>query len=162
MKKLIFAACFMIAAFGANAQTKNIKVSIGAEFSGVIGNLNNVYSIVAGATAQIDFKIDKDAAITLNTGIVDFIGKKIKGTNLKYRSVAAVPLLAGVKYYFVPKVYGSAQLGGTFFTNSGGGSAFTYVPGIGFQIDNNLDLLVKYTGYSDKGGAFGIRLGYTF
>jgi hypothetical protein len=166
MKKMIFSACILCTAFGANAQKANlprgVKFSVGAELGGATGNLNSFYSLVAGGTAQLDFKIDNDASLTLNTGVIDFVGKKISNTNLKYQSAAAIPLLGGVKYYFTPKVYGSAQLGGTFFLNNGGGSAFTYAPGIGVKIDESLDLLLKYTGYSSMGGAFGIRLGYTF
>ena len=161
MKRLIIGIAMLAGASTVHAQ-KNIKASLGAELGVATGNLNTVYSIIAGGTAQLDFKIANDAAITVNAGVLDFVGKKIKNSNLKYQSVAAVPVLGGVKYYFTPKVYGSAQLGGTFFLKNGAGSAFTYVPGVGFKIDEKLDLLVKYTGYSDRGGAFGIRLGIGF
>jgi hypothetical protein len=115
-----------------------------------------------GATAQADIAIDKDLAITFNAGVVEFIGKKINNSNLKYRSIATIPLLAGIKYYFTPVVYGSGQLGTTIFTNTNGGSKFTYIPGIGFKLDKNIDLLVKYTGLSDAGGIFGARVAYVF
>lgn len=163
MKTIIIAAFIVATAFSANAQTnKNLTFSIGGELGAATGNLNTVYSLAAGASAQADIVIDKDAAITFNAGIVELIGKKIKNSNLKYRSVAIIPLLVGVKYYFTPVVYGSAQLGTTVFTNSGGGSRFTYVPGLGFKLDKNIDLLVKYTGLSDAGGIFGARVAYVF
>ena len=163
MKKIIFAVCITVVTLSASAQAgKNVKFSLGGELGALTGNLNQIFSLAAGATAQADIAIDKDAAITFNTGIVEFVGKKINNSNLKYRSVATIPLLVGVKYYFTPVVYGSAQLGTTVFTNTNGGSKFTYIPGIGFKLDKNIDLLVKYTGLSDAGGIFGARVAYVF
>ena len=162
MKKIIIAASIMAVSMSVNAQVnKNLIFSLGGELGAVTGNLNTVYSIAAGATAQADIAIDKDAAITLNAGIIELIGKKVN-SQFKNRSVATIPLLVGVKYYFTPVVYGSGQLGTTVFTNSGGGSRFTYAPGIGFKLDKNIDILVKYTGLSDAGGIFGGRVAYVF
>ena len=163
MKKLIIAFFITATALSANAQkNKNVKFSVGAELGVPTGNLNTVYSLAVGATAQADVKIDKDAAVTFNTGVIQYLGKKVKNTNLRYRSQAFIPLLVGVKYYFTPMVYGSGQLGTSISTAQGGGSTFTYIPGVGFKFDEKIDLLVKYTGYSGDGGAFGVRLGYTF
>ena len=162
MKKIIVVIIIVVTGFTVNAQTgKNLTFSLGAELGAATGNLNQAYSIAAGASAQADIAIDKNAAITINAGIIDLIGKKINNS-IKNRSIAIVPLLVGVKYYFTPVVYGSAQLGTTVFTNSGGGSRFTYVPGLGFKLDKNIDLLVKYTGLSDAGGIFGARVAYVF
>jgi len=162
MKKIIIAAIIIGISFSVNAQTgKNLTFSLGGELGAATGNLNQAYSLAVGASAQADIAIDKDAAITINAGIIELIGKKINNS-IKNRSVALIPLLVGVKYYFTPVVYGSAQLGTTVFTNSGGGSRFTYVPGLGFKLDKNIDLLVKYTGLSDAGGIFGARVAYVF
>ena len=163
MKKIITILLVTVIAVSANAQSgKNVKFSLGGELGAITGNLNATHSIAVGASAQADIAIDTDAAITLNAGIIELIGKK-KNSTEKYRSIAAIPLLVGVKYYFTPVVYGSAQLGTTIFTNSAfGDSKFTYVPGIGFKLDKNIDLLVKYTGLSDAGGIFGARVAYVF
>jgi len=163
MKKLILAFLITATALSVNAQkNKNVKFSLGAELGVPTGNLNTLYSIAVGATAQADIKIDKDAALTFNTGVIEYVGKKIKNTNLKYRSEALIPLLVGVKYYFTQMLYGSGQLGTSISTAQNGGSTFTYIPGVGYKFDEKIDLLVKYTGYSGDGGAFGVRLGYTF
>lgn len=161
MKKLITTLVIIVVALNVNAQ-KNVKFSLGAELGVPTGNLNTIYSVAVGATAQADVKIDTDAALTFNTGIIQYVGKKIKNTNFKYRSEALIPLLVGVKYYFSPMVYGSGQLGTSISTAQNGGSTFTYIPGVGFKFDERIDLLLKYTGYSGDGGAFGVRLGYTF
>jgi len=163
MKKLLLAFLITATALSVNAQkNKNVKFSLGAELGVPTGNLNTLYSVAVGATAQADIKIDKDAALTFNTGVIEYVGKKIKNTNFKYRSEALIPLLVGVKYYFTPMLYGSGQLGTSISTAQNGGSTFTYIPGVGYKFDEKIDLLVKYTGYSGDGGAFGIRLGYTF
>ena len=163
MKKLILASIITATVISVNAQkNKNVIFSLGAEFGVPTGNLNTIYSVAVGATAQADIKIDTDAALTFNTGIIQYVGKKIKNTNFKYRSEALIPLLVGVKYYFTPMVYGSGQLGTSISTQQNGGSTFTYIPGVGFKFDERIDLLVKYTGYSGDGGAFGVRLGYSF
>ncbi len=163
MKKLILAFLITFIAFSANAQNgKNIRLSLGGELGTATGNLNVFYSLAVGATVQADIAIDKNATFTLNAGIIQLTGKKINN-NQKYRSEATIPLLVGVKYYFTPIVYGSAQLGTTVFTNGPyDGSHFTYVPGIGFKLDKNIDLLIKYTGLSNAGGIFGARIAYIF
>ena len=162
MKKIIIAFIIVASGFTVNAQTsKKVTFSLGGELGAATGNLNQAYSLAAGASAQADIAIDKDAAITVNAGVIELIGKKINNS-VKNRSIALIPLLVGVKYYFTPVVYGSAQLGTTVFTNSGGGSRFTYVPGLGLKLDKNIDLLVKYTGLSDAGGIFGARVAYVF
>ena len=163
MKKLILVSIITATVFSVNAQkNKNVKFSLGAELGVPTGNLNTIYSIAVGATAQADVKIDTDAALTFNTGVIQYVGKKIRNSNFKNRSKALIPLLVGVKYYFSPMVYGSGQLGTSISTQQNGGSTFTYIPGVGFKFDERVDLLVKYTGYSGDGGAFGVRLGYTF
>ena len=162
MKKLIFGFLILLAATANAQKTKKIKFSVGLEIAAVTGNLNIPYSIAIGGTAQLDYMVSSDAAITLNTGLIQLIGRKINNTNLKYRSTTLIPLLVGVKYYFIPKFYGSAQLGTSVSTQTGGGSTFTYIPGVGYKIDEKLDILLKYTGYSGDGGTFGVRLGYSF
>lgn len=163
MKKFILVLFITGMAFSVNAQNvSRPAISLGGELGAATGNLNLYYGLTAGATLQADFAVDKDLAITLNAGIIDFVGKKINN-NIKYNSVAVIPILAGIKYYFTPVVYGSAQLGSsTFTTGIFKGTKFTYVPGLGFKVDKNIDILVKYTGLSNTGGVFGARVAYVF
>ncbi len=76
-----------------------------------------------------------------------------------------IPVLAGVKYDFSEKIYGSAQIGISFATESDGGSAFTFAPGIGYKISDQFDLMLKYQSASKDGGNtsfLGLRAGFTF
>jgi hypothetical protein len=161
MKKLIFTVAVVIAAFSANAQkSSDLKFSVGAEIGAVTGNLNTAYSAAIGATAQADYNVQTDLALTLNTGVIILTGKNV-GNNLKVKSATLIPLLIGAKYYFTPKAYGAAQLGTSLNAAKGAGSVFTYVAGVGYKFTEQIDALLKYTGYSGDGGTFGIRLGFT-
>ena len=159
MKKLL-SLVLLFAALSATAQ-KNLKFSIGAELASATGNLNKFYSFGVGATAQVDYMVTNDLALTGNAGVIELVGRKIGGTNTKNRSNAVIPLLVGIKYYITPALYGSGQLGTSVFS-LGNGSVFTYSPGLGYKINSKIDALLKYTGYSSIGGTFGIRIGYSF
>jgi hypothetical protein len=163
MKKLTVVILMVCVSIIANAQKDNSKVNfnLGAELGLATGNLNIAYSIGIGATAQLEYAMDEKSRITVNSGIIQYIGKKISGTALKNQSNAVIPVLAGVKYDFASNFYGSAQLGVSLFTGKVGATKFTYVPGLGFRINEKLDALLKYTGYSDFGGAFGVRVAYS-
>ena len=185
MKKLILSAAVIVAALGANAQksedSKPLKFSVGVEAALPLGDFGKAYSFGIGGSAQADYTVATDFALTLNAGYISFSGKTstfpaitvagitIPATSFKYPTQSYIPVLAGAKYNFTENLYGSAQLGVTFTTTSGvsgSSSTFTYAPGIGYKFTENLDALVKYTGYSAKGGGssstVGLRVAYTF
>ncbi|MEP6594496.1 MAG: hypothetical protein ABJA71_01065, partial [Ginsengibacter sp.] len=108
-----------------------------------------------------------DLGLTLNAGYINYSAKDVTlgGVTYKGGSFGIVPVLAGVKYYFSPKAYAHGQLGAGFGTSSGSGTSFIYTPGVGFEISNAIDLLIKYVGYSQNGGnlnSIGARLAYNF
>ena len=111
--------------------------------------------------------MDEKSRITLNSGIIQYVGRELPNSipgvaAAKVRNNAVLPILGGVEYDFASNFYGSAQLGVSVFAGSSGlGSKFTYIPGLGFRINEKLDALLKYTGYSDLGGAFGVRVAYS-
>ena len=175
MKKLLLAvAVITISAATVNAQKSSManstNFSIGLEGSVPSGTFHSLgYNFGIGGSAQVDHKISSDAAITFYAGYINYSNKS---STPKYH-FSVIPVLGGVKYWFSPKVYGSAQLGAAFnsakVSNSNSAAAtstgFAYSPGIGFNITNGLDLLVKYFGNSVSGGtfsSFGARLAYTF
>lgn len=148
--------------FGKTNAQKNSKISfnVGGELGFATGNLNLFYSVGIGATAQLDYEVDDKIRITANSGIIQYAGRKLQGTALKNQSNAVIPVLAGAKYFFAENFYGNLQLGVSLFTGKLGSNKFTYIPGLGFYINDKVDLLLKYTGYTNLGGAFGVRLGY--
>lgn len=183
MKKLILSVAVIAAAISAQAQSKTsdkmdqkLKFSLGLELAVPLGDFKKTNKFGIGGSAQADYLIDPTLALTLNAGYINFSGKDytvvipglgsfpVKGSNF-----GLIPVLGGIKYNFTPEFYGSAQLGVSFSAQSGGGggSIFTYAPGIGYKFTENFDALLKYTGYSSKGAGntlstFGLRLAYTF
>jgi hypothetical protein len=165
MKKLIFVFCALAFTITfASAQNKgtrsNTSLSLGAELALPVGTFGNVYSFGIGASGQANFGLDNNTALTLYAGYINYSLKSNYGSG----SIGYVPLLGGVELGFSPKVYGSGQLGVTFYTK-GGGSAFTYSPGIGFRLSPNFTTLLKYTAQSKGGftsGAVGLRAAYNF
>ncbi|MBL0356852.1 MAG: hypothetical protein IPP72_08140 [Chitinophagaceae bacterium] len=98
--------------------------------------------------------------ITLSVGYVKYTGKS--GVTI---TGALIPVLAGARIYFAEKFYGSAQLGMSLSTESGGGSAFTYAPGFGYKVSENFDLLLKYQAATKSGSTtsfLGLRAAYNF
>jgi hypothetical protein len=169
MKKLIIAFAAIVLTANVQAQM-GTTFSLGLEADVPVGTFNNLgYKFGIGGSAQVDHKIATDAALTLNVGYINHANKSV--TPSYHYSV--IPVLAGVKYWFSPKVYGSAQLGAAFnsakVSNSSSSSStstgFAYSPGIGFNLSKNIDMLVKYFGNSVNGGTFGsvgARLAYNF
>jgi hypothetical protein len=173
MKKLFFIAALTAASFTTFAQDdkasdKPLSFSVGVEASLPFGDYGDVYSFGIGGSVQGDYKLSSDLAVTLNAGYISYAGKSVTypiiGT-IKADALGLVPVLAGIKYWFSPNIYGSGQLGLTFATGKGNsGSNFTYVPGVGFKV-SQFDFLLKYTGMSTEGSSFsaiGLRAAYNF
>ena len=184
MKKLLLASAILIAASTSSFAQKDSKedskplsFSIGAEGSLPLGTFGNSYSFGFGGSVQGDYKVSDNFAITLNAGYLTYSAKSITiitGFNpitfapiygtFTPAALGAIPVLAGGKYWFSPNVYGSGQLGLTFFSGSGTGSNFTYAPGVGVKF-SQFDVLLKYIGISGNGSslnAVGLRFAYTF
>ncbi|HUS02402.1 MAG TPA: hypothetical protein VMY77_11780 [Chitinophagaceae bacterium] len=160
MKKLLIAiVAVIITVTSVNAQN-NSSFSLGAELALPVGLFGDVYSFGYGASGQGNFGIGTNAAITAYAGYINYSLKSTYGSG----SQGHIPVLGGVEFGFSPAVFGSAQLGLTFYTK-GGGSAFTYSPGIGFRLSKNFSALLKYVGQSKAGAtssAVGLRVAYAF
>ncbi|MFZ4057867.1 MAG: outer membrane beta-barrel protein [Ferruginibacter sp.] len=166
MKKVILGLAIVAAAFSVNAQSKEAapakKISFGGGASiGIpVGDFGPFASLAYGADVQAEYAAAESFGVTLSAGYLSFVGKS--GITI---SGGFIPVLLGGRYYFSPKVYGSAQAGMSFSTNSGGGSAFTFAPGVGYKVSENLDLLVKYQSATKNGSDnsfVGLRVGYKF
>jgi hypothetical protein len=165
MKKLFFIMALTAASVAGYSQNSNVKFGVGLEAAFPLGNFGDAYSFGIGGSAQANFVLDPTLDLTLQAGYISFQGKTVNG--YKSPTIGYVPVLGGIEYKFTPQVFGSAQLGATFLTGNGAsGTAFTYSPGIGYKFTDNFNVLLKYTGYSEKNsdntGTIGLRLGYTF
>ena len=165
MKKVLFVFIGFMCIFNSvyaqdRVSSSNTSFSIGAELSLPVGVFGDLYSFGIGASGQGNFNIDNDLALTLYAGYINYSLKDIYGNG----STGYIPVLGGMEYSFSPKLFGSAQLGLTFYSG-GGGSAFTYSPGIGIRLSRSINALLKYTAQSKNNatsGAVGIRASYNF
>jgi hypothetical protein len=158
MKKLFLFAFITISSLSGYAQSGNAKslsFSAGIELGSFNPIFKGIYGV--GGTVQADYGIANNLALTLNTGYISFTGTGSGGF---------IPVLVGGKYTTHKKIYASLQTGLVFNTpaSSAKKSEFAIVPGLGYNITNNLDVLVKYLGIVDNGISNNIclRLGYTF
>lgn len=166
MKKLLLtSAVITFCIFSINAQNEsamhsNINLSMGVELAKPLGLFGKVYSWGIGATVQVNFPIASNTSLTLYTGYKNYFLKNTYGGG----SDGLIPALGGVEVNLFQNVYGLIQSGLTFYAQ-GGGSVFTYSPGIGFRIQRHFTALVKYTGRvksAINSGAIGVRVAYTF
>lgn len=164
MKKTIIAVALVAIAFTANAQDKkgsdqSIKFGAGVLAGIPIGDLKNAASFAIGGDIQGEYAAAETVGITLSAGYLNISGKSGLG------STGVIPVLLGGKFTFGEKFYGHAQVGMSFSTQSGGGSAFTYAPGFGYQVSEKFDLGVKYQAWTKSGftsSIIGLRAGFSF
>ncbi len=164
MKKIFLSAAVIAAMLSASAQKNTMtpfRVSLGVDAVAPFGDLAKSTSFGIGGSLEGDYAIDNTLALTANAGYIKFLQKNNNGLKL-----GIVPLLAGIKYYFTPQFYSSAQLGvGIFTSNGSSSSAFAYAPGIGYKFSDNFDGGVKYQAYSKNSvttNTASLRLAYTF
>ncbi|MGI8636384.1 MAG: hypothetical protein ACR2KZ_13380, partial [Segetibacter sp.] len=133
---------------GSASTSTSSHFGVGVEAGLPLGQNGKPYSVVIGGSLQYEWMPDTDLGITVSGGYQHWSIKSNYGSG----SVGFVPLLAGVKYYFVPNAFFHAQLGAALGTAKGAGTSFAYSPGIGIKLSPNVDATLKYTGLSKSGG----------
>jgi hypothetical protein len=162
--KLLLLAVLLVVTLTVNAQKSDVKpfkIGAGALIGLPVGDVSSVTSLAYGVDLLGEYSVDSSFAVTFSAGYLDF-AKKSGFSGFK---MGLIPVLVGGKYNFSDQLYGSAQIGLSFSTESGGGSAFTFAPGIGYKISDNFDLLLKYQSASKNGGStsfLGVRAGLSF
>ncbi|WP_428330198.1 outer membrane beta-barrel protein [Mucilaginibacter sp.] len=168
MKKFLLALAVLGAtAISSFAQTTSGtgKFSIGVDAALPLGTASDVYSSGFGISLKYEVPIAINTDVTFSGGYEAFIVKSdVKNAFGTKSSYGFVPIKAGLKYYFNQGFFGEAQLGAAFSTESGGGTAFAYSPGIGYTFTSGFEAGVRYEGWS-KDGTFdqvALRLAYRF
>ncbi len=189
MKKLLLllllpAVCMAQSTYGTGKNTAGrFSLGAGVEFVlPVTSGFKDAYNIGYGGTARGEYAFTNDLSGMLTAGYITFSGKDL-GNGITLDNGSMIPIVVGVKYYFMPgtlRFYGAFDIGITSFTtstapisiggfNSGSLSAttteFTWQPQLGLlgYFSNNaaFDLSVRWIGISDA-NALGIRLGVLF
>lgn len=178
--KIYLLVVLFVLVVSVNAQTKAIAkdtkpftigigamagIPMGEMVSGV--KLSDAANLAYGFDLQGEFSVEPSFAITLSVGYLDWVWKSSVKAAFDQAGIkmSMIPVLAGAKYYFTDKLYGSAQIGKSFFTMKDGGSAFSFAPGIGLKVSEKFDLLFKYQASSQNDAHLnflGVRAGLTF
>jgi len=170
MKKLLLLIVIVAGAtFSASAQSSSSetgKFSVGAEVGLPLGKAKEAYNLVVGGSLKYEHPIATGTFVTISAGYNAFLTKsEYKDLGLK-SSIGWVPVKAGLKYYFDGVgFFGEAQLGAAFSTETGGGTAFAYSPGVGYSFDGGFEAGLRYEAYSKSGSStqqLGLRLAYRF
>jgi hypothetical protein len=130
---------------------------------------NDAYSFAIGGDIRYQFDVSKQLSIPITAGFTSIQGEDVTigTTTINYR-YNYVPVKAGLKYFFNTTgagLYGLAEAGAAFGTDSGAGTNFVFSPAIGYSWSNGLDLGAKYEGITSNGdtlGYVGLRLAYGF
>jgi hypothetical protein len=172
MRKIILTLALLGGVFaGAFAQKVDPgKFSVGVDAGLPVGSAHDIATFTIGGSLKYDFAIATSTSLTASAGYTYFPYRgDVTSTYLGYAKTNSgegfVPLKAGVKYYFGDLFYGEAQLGAAISTTSGGGTAFAYAPGVGYQFDTHADIGVRYEGWSKSGSTISqiaVRLAYSF
>ena len=162
MKKGFLLVVLLSAMYISQAQkSASSHFGIGVEAGLPLGDNGKPYSVILGGNLQYETLPSPDLGITVSAGYLHWPVKKSYGGG----SVGFVPLMGGIKYYFVPNAFFRAALGAAIGTKTGQGTSFAYTPGVGVKLAQNVDAELKYLGISNKGGTLetvGLRLGYNF
>ena len=129
---------------------------------GVAGNFgnasNSVFGFVLGADLRVQTKFDDRNLFILTTGITHFFDTKNTIDGFTY-----VPLKAGLKTFFVPKLYIAAEFGAGFGLNKGSDASFLWSPSFGYS-GKKLVISIKYEDFTEEKymKQVALRLAYGF
>lgn len=141
MKKILLA--FSIAALtvgAANAQdggNEGFHIAGGLRLALPIGDFKEVQGFGFGAELQGEYGFAEKVTGVISAGYTNFTGKDFTfgGQTVKGSSAGFIPVLAGVRFYPSTQFFLGAKAGLSFSTASGGGSAFTYEPQVGYNAE---------------------------
>lgn len=156
MKKLLFAATFVVAGFiGANAQSEGsgFRFGAGASLALPIGDWSDFWSFGVGVEAQGEYSFSEKVALVFNSGYTSFIGKKVDLGFGEERidAVGVIPILAGVRAYPATQFFIGARAGLGIFTGGGESTTvFQYRPEIGYN-GGPVQIALGFNGLSKDG-----------
>jgi len=170
MKKILLVAAILCgAAAGSFAQTSTPtqgsgKFSIGVEAGLPVGSTSDYSNFAIGGSLKYELPVAATTFVSLSAGYTDLLYKSDLKAAIGKSGAGFIPVKAGLKYYFNEGFYGEGQVGAVFSTESGGGTAFAYAPGIGYSFSGGFDAGVRYEGWSHDGtvSQVALRLAYRF
>jgi hypothetical protein len=153
---------FLISALFAFALTPAFsQFSAGLNVGIPSGDWSTYWNTGFGVDVRYEAPIQDKLNWTGSIGWLSFSGKSSQGND---GTLTAIPVVAGVKYYFQESnsgVYGGIDLG-LFFWSSNGTSEnkFAFAPAIGYRLPK-FDFSFRYNAMSDL-NVVGLRAAYVF
>jgi len=171
MKKtvIIFSVlvCFAISAM-AQKETKKFSAGFGLEAGAPVGSYSNLYKFDMGLTVRFSYHVGP-GFVTLTTGAIGFLPKKIEGQPEKVG--LQIPVRAGYKYIIHQHFFVMGEIGfvstKTYYGSQGKVQSLTQgsfiaAPSVGVQF-NAFEISIRYeTHPGDGGGIIGPRIGFNF
>ena len=155
----------MHTAFSQPYSKGTFTMSAGAEAVFVEAKLGTTHRNGWGGTVKGEYVFDKHTTAILSGGYYHLQGKNTSQED--YASITAIPIKAGVRYYF-GNFYGAAEGGAIFFTNYNSGSGFVYTLGLGDKLKIggqvfDIGLRQEWWAWSGSSrGVFALRVAYEF
>jgi hypothetical protein len=146
-------------------QKGTFSLSMGGELLIAERALRESHHTGPGATVKGEFVFGKHATATIESGYYFMQGKST--ALLNYENISAVPVKAGLRYYF-GNFYGTGEAGGIFFSGFNQGTGFVYSLGMGDKIkfrSRVIDIALRHEAWSLGGrskGIIALRVGYEF
>ncbi|MBK0378772.1 outer membrane beta-barrel protein [Mucilaginibacter segetis] len=178
--KLIATAFTAVALFfGTNVKAQNaggdsqnrVRLGIGLEAGVPTGNLHDFSNFSLGGTARLQYDIKSNVSLMLTSGYYNFFSKNASTSfgGVTYtadpKDQGMVPVKAGVKIFYAPSWYISAEAGAGFETQYAKDTKLILSPGIGYASDSGWDVGVRYENFSGQDnnyGLVGLRVAYAF
>jgi len=119
-KAFLFLFLFFLAASISNAQygnEYNNRIGVGLEVALPQGDWSDAYNTGFGATGRFEMPFAANIIGMVTAGYLSFGGDEQEsgGVTASY-SASAIPVMAGVKYYLSPGVYGMTEVGFHFLS----------------------------------------------
>ncbi|RYY30320.1 MAG: hypothetical protein EOP41_00840 [Sphingobacteriaceae bacterium] len=127
-------------------------------------------NFMLGGTVRLQYDLANNLSLTLTPGYYHFFDKSgygqvtDKGTYFN-SGLDMIPVKLGVKSFFAPNFYLSAEAGAGFELNHAQQTKLILAPGIGFASNSGIDLGLRYENFSGNNssyGLIGLRVAYGF
>lgn len=169
MRKVFLATCLGLASFiGANAQKGHNQIGIGPEVAIPVGDFGDGFKTGFGGSVKGMLGVGTAGQVTLTSGFTSFKAKGLESGEKFNASI--IPILLGYRhnfngFYVEPQagygIYGSKVSGmGNGFDGSNSTGAFTWAAGVGYAMQQGVDIAARYQSGHKDGSSTGI-VGFT-
>ncbi len=170
------AAAMLILTAGSQSQAQTIvkrkaskdvfRLGLGLEGGYATKNFSN---FELGGTARIQYDVAENLSLMLTPGFYHFFAKngyaQVNDKGVYTNDLNMIPVKVGLKSFFAPNFYLSAETGAGFELNHAQETKLILSPGIGYAGNHGLDLGLRYENFSGNHsnyGLIGLRLAYGF